>query len=277
MRQWQSRKMVPHLISLALLSVLAACGGAKEESRPEVIRPETPRPEASRGAVAAPVFGDADPHDWIGKAPWHYPVHGIDVSRYQGEIDWRRVRGADVSFAYIKATEGGDVVDEMFETNWARARAAGVPRGAYHYYYFCRSPEEQARWFASHVPADPSALPPVLDIEWTHQSKTCRFRPEPEEAREMMHRFLKALVLRYHKRPLIYTTVDFYSDNQLWKVTGYNFWLRSVAGHPSLTYPAQDWLLWQYTGTGIVPGIEGKADLNAFVGSRAEFANWVSR
>lgn len=263
MRQWQTRNLLPLLI----LCALAACGGGGEP----------PRPEAARGVTGAAVFGDADPHDWIGRAPWHYPVHGIDVSRYQGVIDWPLVRRSNISFAYIKATEGGDVVDEMFATNWITARAAGMPRGAYHYYYFCRPPEEQARWFMEHVPADPAALPPVLDIEWTHKSRTCRLRPDPREVRGMMHRYLATLTRHYGKRPVIYSTVDFYADNELWKVTGYDFWLRSVAGHPSVVYPAQDWMLWQYTGTGIVPGIEGRTDINAFVGSQGDFVRWASR
>lgn len=265
MRQWRSRKFLPLFIPCAILSLLAACGGG-EAAGPEVAR-----------RASGPVFDDADPHQWVGRAPWHYAVHGIDVSRYQGDIDWPRVRRAGVSFAYLKATEGGDVVDDRFAQNWAAARAAGMPRGAYHYYYFCRAPEEQARWFIANVPVDAGALPPVLDIEWTHESRTCVFKPEPEEAREMILRFLKALTLHYHKRPVVYSTVDFYADNQLWKISGYNFWLRSVAGHPSVTYPSQDWVLWQYTGTGLVPGIAGRTDLNAFVGGPGEFARWASR
>ena len=66
-----------------------------------------------------------------------------------------------VAFAFIKATEGGDHADDRFADNWAAARAAGMPRGAYHYYYFCRPALEQAAWFMSHVPKDPAALPPV--------------------------------------------------------------------------------------------------------------------
>lgn len=262
MRQWQTRKLLP--LSFALM--LAACGGGGSDT-----------PDASRRATGTAVFGDSDPHDWVGRAPWHYAVHGVDVSRYQGDIDWARVRRSNISFAFIKATEGGDVADEMFATNWVLARAAGMPRGAYHYYYFCRSPEEQARWFMEHVPADPAALPPVLDIEWTHTSRTCPFRPEPEDVRAMMHRYLSLVTRHYRKRPVIYSTVDFYADNELWKVEGYDFWLRSVAGHPSVTYPAQDWAFWQYTGTGIVPGIAGRTDINAFVGSQGDFVRWASR
>ena len=58
--------------------------------------------------------------------PHDYPVHGIDVSKFQGEIDWSKVADSGVKFAWIKATEGGDRVDERFEANWEGAKAAGV-------------------------------------------------------------------------------------------------------------------------------------------------------
>lgn len=255
------------LVLLAALG-LASCGGGSD-----------PEPQVGRaiGGAAAPRFADADPHDWVGATlPWSYPVHGVDVSKYQGDVDWRRVRASGVAFAYIKATEGGDHADDRFAQNWAATAAAGMPRGAYHYYYFCRTPAEQAAWFMTHVPRDRSALPPVLDLEWTHRSKTCRRFPDPETVRSEARSFLQLLTAYYGKRPLIYTTVDFYQDNELWKLDGHNFWLRSVAGHPSEVYPGQRWALWQYTGTGLVAGIDGPTDLNVFAGSRAQWAAWMS-
>ena len=93
------------------------------------------------------------------------------------------------------------------------------------------------------MPRDPSSLPPVLDMEWTHKSKTCRFRPSPFTVREEMANWLRQVGRHYDKRPVIYTTVDFYKDNELWNVKGYDFWLRSTAGHPAkLSRPALDLL-----------------------------------
>jgi lysozyme len=221
-------------------------------------------------------YGDSDPHEWLDVTPWHYPVHGIDVSKYQGDIDWHRVRGSGATFAFIKATEGGDVADERFAANWSGAARAGVARGAYHYYYFCRPAAEQVAWFVRHVPRDPSALPPVLDMEWNHRSRTCPFRPDAETVRSEMRTFLAAIGRHYGKRPIIYTTVDFYRDNELWRVQGYDFWLRSVAGHPADVYPNQSWRFWQYTGTGVVPGIAGDTDVNVFAGSHAEWQQWAA-
>jgi lysozyme len=258
------------LITMRVLLVLVAvlglvsCGGSRQE------------PVASRATMHVPRFADLDPHQWDGIVPWQYPVHGIDVSKYQGDIDWHRVRAAGIDFAFIKATEGGDHADDRFLDNWRAARQAGMPRGAYHYYYFCRTAAEQAEWFIRNVPRDAGALPPVLDLEWTPRSRTCTHRPAPETVRDEARRFLQALTAHYGKRPIVYTTVDFYRDNDLGRMAGYHFWLRSVAGHPSIVYPAQRWAFWQYTGTGVVSGIDGPTDLNVFAGSPAQWRAWAA-
>lgn len=229
-------------------------------------------------AVQNPQFGDNDPvepEEWGGRYPWRYPVHGIDVARYQGDIDWKTAKRGGVAFAFIKATEGGDHLDAKFMQNWAGAGRAGVPRGAYHFYFFCRTAAEQARWFIRNVPKDPNALPPVLDMEWNHLS-SCKYRPEPAKVRAEMRRFLAMVERHYGKRPLIYTTVDFYADNDLGSLKGYEYWLRSVAGHPSEVYPGQRWSFWQYTGTGQIPGIEGDTDINVFAGSPESWRKWVA-
>ena len=150
-----------------------------------------------------------------------------------------------------------------------------MPRGAYHYYYFCRPASEQAAWFINNVPREPGALPAVLDLEWTHKSKTCPWsqRPDPATVRREALLFLQALTVYYGKRPIIYTTVDFYHDNDLGRVQGFNFWLRSVAGHPEEIYPDQRWAFWQYTGTGMVGGVDGPTDINVFAGTRSQ---WMS-
>lgn len=220
-------------------------------------------------------FADNDPHEWQSRPPWAYPVHGTDVSKYQGEVDWRRLSRNGISFAFIKATEGGDRVDERFRDNWRAAGAADIARGAYHFYYFCRPAIEQARWFIKHVPREASALPPVLDMEWNHTSPTCRHRPDAQTVRREMQVFLDAVERHYGKRPIVYTSVDFFDDNGLWRLKGYPFWLRSVAGHPDDTYDDHPWVFWQYTGTGVLPGIEGNADINVFHGSAEAWRTWL--
>jgi lysozyme len=248
---------------LVAMLVLAGCGGRQSA------------PDTASAVVNPAQFGDAKPHEWNGRSPDQYEVHGIDASRWQGVIDWRTARANGVSFAFFKATEGGDIIDPAFGSYWASAGAAGMPRGAYHYFYFCRPAIDQARWFIQHVPRSRGALPPVLDMEWNAHSPTCTRRPDAAHVRAEAKTFMDALERHYGQRPILYTTVDFFHDNQMSRLAGHEFWLRSVAGHPSTVYPGQRWRFWQYSGTGLVPGIQGKVDVNAFSGSRRDWQNWL--
>ena len=255
---------------MAVAFLLVSCS-----AKPPVEEVPAEQPLLSFAVAAHPEFEDTDPFDWPGKKPYVYPVHGIDVARYQGNIDWFSVKNSGVSFAYIKATEGGDHLDEKFAQNWAAAARADIPRGAYHFYYFCRTAAEQANWFIKNVPQDPQAMPPVLDMEWNHGSKTCKAKPSPVKVRSEMSIFLDRVFRHYGKHPVIYVTPDFYQDNKLWHLSGYQFWLRSVANHPKDRYHSQRWVLWQYTSTGVVPGIEGSTDLNVFAGSVDSWKRWL--
>lgn len=256
------RLSLPLLI--VALAVLAACGRPAPQNRPQA--PVT---------MTAPRFDDAKPVDWPGRSPRAYAVHGIDVARYQTDINWPVAQASGVSFAFIKATEGGDVLDPMFRQNWDASRRAGVPRGAYHFWYHCRPAQEQADWFIRNVPRERGALPPVLDMEWT-RSRNCPVRPGGDHNRAEARRFLDLLTAHYGQRPIIYTTVDYYRDNDMGQLRGYDFWLRSVVDHPSTVYPGQSWTFWQYTGTGLINGIAGPVDINVFRGSPGQWAEWLS-
>lgn len=265
-RLWQNGRM-RHVLLAILCLTLAACGAPRREVA------QGTAPAAVR--IIAPAFGDSDPHPDVGRLPQRYAVHGVDLSRWQSGVDWGRARGAGVNFAFVKATEGGDVFDPLFPSHWTKSAAAGVRRGAYHLFYHCRSAAEQARWFIAHVPRDPGALPPVLDMEWA-RSPTCRTRPEPAKVRSEARVFLNAIARHYGKQPILYTTPDYYADNDLGRLSGVTFWLRSVAAPVRQSYPGQAWGFWQYTGTGQVPGIAGNVDLNVFAGSARDWARFVA-
>lgn len=203
-------------------------------------------------------------------------IEGIDVSYFQEAVDWQAVAGDDIRFAYIKATEGGDRVDERFSENFAGARQAGVLRGAYHFWYHCRPGIEQAAWFIRNVPRDDTALPPVLDIEWTPTSPTCRKRPPAADLHADMQAFLDAIEAYYGKRPVIYTTLDFYEDRMVGAFERYPLWVRSTAAMPHEKYGNRHWHFWQYTSTGQVAGVRGKADRNVFYGSEAQFQTFLA-
>lgn len=228
-----------------------------------------------RSRVYARRFSDAKPINFGKVTPRHYAVHGVDVSRWQGDIDWPKLRTQGANFAYIKATDGGDHLDPMFRTNWRKAKEAGLKRGAYHFFYWCRVASEQASWFIRNVPRDSDALPPVIDVEWNGES-SCKRQPSPEKVREKMQVFMDMLERHYGKRPIIYTAPDFYDDNLRGAFTNYPFWLRAVAQHPSKVYPGRNWRFWQYSGSGLSQGVDGKIDLNVFHGSEEEWHRWTA-
>ena len=226
-------------------------------------------------SVLPPRFAERDPVAWPGRTPVHYPVHGIDVSRFPGAVDWRRARAAGTNFAWIKATEGGDRLDPRFAQNFAGASAAGVVAGAYHFYYFCTPPEVQAAWMIANVPRASGALPPVVDLEWNPFSPTCTHRPPGAEVRAVVQRFVGILQAHYGRQPVIYTTRDFWPENGIGRYDG-EVWLRAVTEHPSTAYPGASWSFWQYSSTGHVDGVTGPCDLNCFSGSAQSWRAWLA-
>ncbi|MEY8838104.1 GH25 family lysozyme [Cribrihabitans sp. XS_ASV171] len=261
------------LLLIALCLLAAACGRREPASDLPSVQAASAGAAVLSSLVTYPDFDDADPHSWDGRGPDSYPIHGIDISRWQGEIDWPRARDAGVSFAFIKATEGGDRLDPKFDEYRRGAGRAGVPWSAYHFFYFCRPAAEQARWFIRNVPRG-ADLPHVLDMEWNPFSPTCTKRPPGETVRAEAEIFLDLLEAHYGRRPIIYTTIDFYRETGIGRLRGTEFWLRSVAGHPRQVYPGAFWTFWQYSGTGLVPGIEGKVDLNVFHDSPEIWLRW---
>ncbi len=235
---------------------------------------EKPSLRGQSGAVHGPRFRDAKPIRFGRVSPKNYAVHGVDVSRWQGNINWAVLKKNGANFAYIKATDGGDHLDPMFRRNWNGAEAAGVKRGAYHFFYWCRSASHQADWFIRHVPRDANALPPVIDVEWT-RSRSCPRRPSQAAVLKKMNTFMTMLEAHYGKRPIIYTAPDFYEDNLQGAFPQHPFWLRAVAEHPSKVYPGRRWVFWQYSGTGLSKGVGEKIDLNVFNGDAGAWAGWT--
>lgn len=212
-------------------------------------------------------FGPPGPED--------YPVKGIDVSYFQEDINWRSVVADNTAFAWLKATEGGDWSDPKFSSNWYGAAMAGLPRGAYHFWYFCRPAMEQVAWFLQHVPYDPYALPPVLDIEWVN-SKTCPGHPPREQIIPEVKTWLDAIERYYGKRPIIYTSISFYNDRLKGAFPDHFVWIASYKGHPLVRDPSLRWHFWQHTEAGKVAGIRGRVDRNVFNGSVREWRAFLA-
>lgn len=201
--------------------------------------------------------------------PVRFPVRGIDVSHHQSAIDWPAVRSSAVDFAFIKATEGGDHRDREFAANWSGASAAGIARGAYHYFTFCTSGEAQARNFLGVLATSYGELPPAVDVEF---AGNCRNWTSIDDIRTELRFFLAAVEARTGRRPLIYAPREAYARVIEGHFDDYGFWLRNVLREPRVAA----WEYWQYADNGRVAGIPTLADLNVFRGSRDEFERSLS-
>lgn len=188
-----------------------------------------------------------------------YRVRGVDVSHHQGPIDWPALAADDTSFAYIKATEGGDWVDSRFEENWEASRDAGVIRGAYHFFTFCRPGIEQAANLIATVPVEPGMLPPAVDLEF---GGNCDARPTVADFRAELEAFLDAAEAHYGSRLVAYVPIDFYDAYLAADPPDMVWWVRSLGWEP-LGEP--QWTFWQYF-IGEKDGVAGRVDRNAFAG-----------
>jgi lysozyme len=200
--------------------------------------------------------------------PTNYSIHGIDVSKYQDVIDWSSVKDMKVgsvqmSFAFIKATEGLGNEDAYFQRNWKKTKDAGLARGAYHFFLATKSGKAQAENFINSVELMPGDMPPVLDIEQT-------YGVSPEKLRARAKEWLQTIQDHYHVMPIIYTNVDFYKQYLKDDFDGYPLWIAHYLQkeRPSIY---RDWAFWQHSEAGRVNGIVTRVDFDVFNGDSAEF------
>ena len=195
---------------------------------------------------------------------------GIDVSHYQGKIDWAAVAHSGIQFAFLKATEGCGPADSRFRENWAAAGAAGILRGAYHFFHPAQDIGAQTGIFLRTLQAvSPGELPPVLDLEVPHEwiAYGCVKRAA------MILNWLDTVQERLGTTPIAYLNPSFGPD-----VLGaaapvalarFPLWVAhyTAGSRPSVPKPWDSWTFWQHTSTGTVDGISGIVDLDYFNGS----------
>lgn len=207
-----------------------------------------------------------------------YPVRGVDVSHYQGEIDWKILGNEDISFAYIKATEGSSHVDPRFAENWQKAGEAGetgLRTGAYHFFSFDSSGEGQLSHFINTVPVEPGRLPPVVDFEFYGDKKVNP--PEPGSVTEQLKILLVGLEAHYGVQPVIYATEEAWEMYIKGSFDKYPLWIRNVKTRPDTGLVP--WTFWQYSNRGRLKGYSGEEeyiDLNVFAGTRKQWEAFSS-
>ena len=198
--------------------------------------------------------------------PHGYQVHGIDISHYQGDINWKMLEQTrqgkfPISFIFMKATEGGDYADDKFVANFDSARAHGFIRGAYHFYNPKTDANKQADFFIQSVKLEPGDLPPVLDIE--------KKGKDMKKLQQDLKVWLRKVESHYGVKPIIYASYKFktrYLNDSVFN--SYPYWIAHYYVD-SVRYQG-DWKFWQHTDVGTLPGIDEKVDLNVFNASLQE-------
>ncbi len=225
---------------------------------------------ACSASAATPEGKAAAPAAKAASAPKAAParLQGIDVSHYQPKVDWERVK-TSTSFVFVKATDSTGVVDPRFTSHWSGAKKVGLPRGAYHFFHPKYDVDKQVANFTQHLKSDPGELHPVVDVEefrTEYQSFTC------EQLAQMLQRFSQGVEKELGRKPMIYT------NHQTWQTSfcdhpyflDHPLWLaqyKSQPKEPKLPPGWKQWLFWQYSETGKVPGISGAVDQSYFNGS----------
>jgi lysozyme len=200
--------------------------------------------------------------------PEEYPIHGIDVSRYQQMIAWDAVRAMQVKkiklgFAFIKATEGIGNTDPQFGRNWKKSKEAGIIRGAYHFFLATKDARIQAENFIKQVRLKPGDLPPVLDIEQSYGMSR-------EIIRKEVKTWLDIVENNYDVKPIIYTNIDFYKQNLGEDFDDYPLWVAHYY-QPRQPRIKRDWVFWQHNDNGRVNGVLSPVDFNVYAGDSISF------
>ncbi|MFZ6743972.1 glycoside hydrolase family 25 protein [Undibacterium sp. JH2W] len=193
-------------------------------------------------------------------------VQGIDVSHYQGTVNWTAVKNAGIGYAFAKATDGNTYVDTQFQTNWAGIKAAGLLRGAYHFYESNDDPVTQANNFIKTVGSLATGdLPPVIDIE----AYKGDFGSTTLVAN--VQTWLNTVEQALGCTPMIYTGPSFWNQYMNNSFSRYALWVAQYGvTQPKLPNGWSKWTFWQNSESGTVAGVTGNVDTDIFAGSMAD-------
>ena len=202
-----------------------------------------------------------------------FTVKGVDVSSYQGNIDWPLLASQDIDFAYIKATEGSSSQDRCFSQNWQEASQTGIRIGAYHFFSFESAGQTQAQNFIDTVDPVDNMLPPVIDVEY-YGSFTSEDTIDVGEVRKELRTMVDILTEEYGMKPVIYVSENSYKTIVKGSFEDCGLWYRSVY---SKVPSDVNWVFWQYSNRHRLKGYDGKEayiDMNVFAGDKEEFIKY---
>jgi lysozyme len=201
--------------------------------------------------------------------PDRYSIHGIDVSSYQGKINWLLVKNmhedsVHISFAFIKATEGILQVDPYFQRNWREAPKAGITCGAYHYFRPELSGKWQAKFFLQNVKTEKGDLPMVVDVEELDGVS-------PDKMRSELNLYLKYVYNKTNIKPIVYSGLKFYEDYLMGHFDDNTLWLAHYYEPELQVDMAAKWKFWQHSDKASVNGIGHVVDFDVFNGDSLAF------
>ena len=200
--------------------------------------------------------------------PTGYLIHGIDVSRYQKNIDWNavaemKIRSVRMDFGFVKATEGVTYTDPLFKRNWQSMERTRMVRGDYHYFKPSLDGNKQADHFIRQVDLRPGDLPPVLDVEELDNGS-------PAQLVEGVRKWIDRVEQHYKVKPVIYAGADFYNKYLFAHFSKYPLWVAHYY-QPCEPRVLSGWKFWQHNDRGRINGIAAPVDFNVFHGSRESF------
>ncbi|MDE7246442.1 MAG: glycoside hydrolase family 25 [Lachnospiraceae bacterium] len=206
-----------------------------------------------------------------------YEIRGVDVSHYQGDIDWDKMADEKIDFAYIKATEGSSYADEKFRENWENIAQTDLYYGAYHFFSFDSAGDTQAQNYISTVGSLDGKMIPVVDVEYYGDKENRKNELDYKAIKKELDILLCTLEEEYHTKPIIYTTYSAYHDFIEGTFDEYGLWIRNVYYTPDIGRKGR-WLFWQYTDRAefdAYAGEEAYIDMNVFAGSRTDFMDMI--
>lgn len=197
-------------------------------------------------------------------------LFGIDISHYQGNINWDRLKTSEhpIKYIFIRATMGKNGKDYHFKKNWKKAKTYGYVRGAYHFYRPNENSTLQFENFKSSVKLEKGDFIPVLDVE-----KESRFGRD--NLREGVLNWLNLAEEEYGVKPMIYTGANFYKEILKGYVDDYPIWIAAYSGEHRLRNI--NWDFYQFSEEIIIKGIKGKVDGNFFKGNFYELQEYLIR
>lgn len=198
-----------------------------------------------------------------------YVVKGVDVSHHNTVLDWNALREQDITFVYMKATEGDSHTDREYTRHYAKAKKAGLRVGTYHFYTFCMNGNRQAEHFIRKARVMPGDMLPAIDVEHSPINQYKNDAVYKKQVIDELKILENALFRHFGKHPVIYTNNDGYKLYIKGNFPDNPLWLSDLNSEPSSA--PDNWSIWQFSHTGSLQGVYGAIDLNYYRHSFDEF------